>query len=52
MLGRKSIHAQLCFSENFVGLDWFPDTDFSGEFPENWKEFNKICSDLLGSESR
>lgn len=41
MLGRKSIHAQLCFSENFVGLDWFPDTDFSGEFPENWKEFNK-----------
>lgn len=41
MLGRKSIHAELCFSENFVGLDWFPDTDFAGEFTDNWKDFNK-----------
>jgi hypothetical protein len=32
MLGKKSMHAELCFAENFVGLDWFSETDLSGEF--------------------
>jgi len=41
MLGAKSIHAELCFAENFIGVDWFPDTDLSGEFSDNWRDFNK-----------
>ena len=59
MLGRKSIHAELCFSENFVGLDWFPDTDFAGEFTDNWKiliksmfQFNKNRIRKIKSSSR
>ena len=41
MLGRGSVHAEICFSEGFVGLDELPDNDLTGEFPEDWREFNK-----------
>jgi restriction system protein len=40
MLGKKSIHAEKCFAENFIGID--DDTgDLSGQLFDDWRSFNK-----------
>lgn len=41
MLGRKSMHAEDCFTGNFIGADFNIHEDLSGHLPETWKEFNK-----------
>ena len=41
MAGRKSMHAELCFNEGFIGVDFDIDVDLTGRLPENWREFNK-----------
>ena len=41
MLGRKSIHAESCFSGGFVGTDFDVHHDLSGRLPDNWRDFNK-----------
>ena len=41
MLGRKSIHADECYRESFIGADFSMDIDFTGNLPENWRDFNK-----------
>lgn len=41
MLGQGSMHAQECFSGNFIGTDFDIDQDLSGKLPEEWRQFNK-----------
>ncbi len=41
MLGRKSLHAQECFSGNFIGTDFGINEDLSQKLPEQWRDFNK-----------
>lgn len=41
MLGRKSMHAQLCFDGAFIGGYWGMNFDLNGKLPENWRDFNK-----------
>jgi len=41
MLGRKSIHTEVCLAGNFVGIDYGIHQDLSGRLPDEWREFNK-----------
>lgn len=41
MLGRKSKFAEESYKGNFVGMDFLPENDLTGQFPENWRDFNK-----------
>lgn len=41
MLGQKSIYAKEAYSGNYIGAGWLPDINLSGEFSDNWREFNK-----------
>lgn len=41
MLGRKSKFAEEAYNGNFIGMDFLHDIDLSGQFPENWRDFNK-----------
>lgn len=41
MLGRQSIHAPLCFAENFIGADFGIEQDLTDKLPDGWRTFNK-----------
>ena len=41
MAGRKSIHAENCFQEGFIGVDYGIDVDLTDRLPERWQDFNK-----------
>jgi len=41
MLGKKSIHADAGYKDNFIGADFGFDIDLSNQLPDNWREFNK-----------
>lgn len=41
MAGRKSVHAEQCFKEGFIGVDYGMDIDLTERLPKNWKDFNK-----------
>ena len=41
MLGPKSVHASECFEGDFIGVDVEIQQDLTGEFPDDWREFNK-----------
>ena len=43
VLGKSNCYADLCKSENFIGLDFLPDIDLSGQLHkfDNWQQFNK-----------
>lgn len=41
MLGKGSEHAETCFKENFIGLDYGIKQDLTGRISENWREFNR-----------
>ena len=41
MLGAKSIHADECYRETFIGGDFGIDTNLSGQLPDIWREFNQ-----------
>ena len=41
MLGRKSIFADESYKGNFIGVDFLPGDDLTGQFPDNWKAFNQ-----------
>jgi len=40
MLGAKSVYADECFKGNFIGVDFLKDIDFTGQLPNDWREFN------------
>ncbi|MGM0580735.1 MAG: endonuclease NucS domain-containing protein [Bacteroidota bacterium] len=42
MSGSKSKYASQCRQEGFTGVDYQMDIDFSGDFPENWRDFNEM----------
>ena len=41
MLGAKSIYADKCYNDTFIGADFDIDWDLSKVLHENWREFNK-----------
>lgn len=41
MLGRKSIYAEQCLKDQFIGADFDINQDLSDQLPEDWKVFNK-----------
>jgi len=41
-LGSQNIYFDKCFNENFIGVHYDMDIDFTSKFPEKWKDFNKI----------
>jgi len=40
MLGKGSHLAEQCLGEGFIGFDGDLRTDFTGQFPEDWRKFN------------
>ena len=40
-LGRQNVHADECHTGNFIGTNFHPVKDLTGEFPDDWREFNK-----------
>jgi restriction system protein len=41
MLGAQSVHFAECFEGGFIGVDVEIEQDLTGEFPDDWREFNK-----------
>jgi len=41
MLGQKSVHAEECFTGNFIGTDSGITQDLTNTLPEEWRAFNK-----------
>lgn len=41
MLGRKSKHAQECFADGFIGVDFGVDRDLTDDLSKPWREFNQ-----------
>lgn len=41
MLGAKSIYADECYKNNFIGADFIGDIDLTGKLPDNFREFNQ-----------
>ncbi len=41
MAGAKSVFAEQCFREGFIGVDYGFRIDFTNRLPENWRDFNK-----------
>ena len=41
MLGAKSMYADKCYNDTFIGADFNIDWDLSKVLHENWREFNK-----------
>jgi restriction system protein len=40
-LGRNAMYAEQAFREGYVGVDFDFDQDLSGQFPPDWRDFNK-----------
>jgi restriction system protein len=49
MLGRKSVHAETCFAESFIGTDFEVNQDLTNELTENWRDFNAKFRDIFKS---
>ena len=41
MLGAKSVYAEQCFREGFIGADFDIKKDLTYDLPDNWRDFNK-----------
>lgn len=41
MLGQRSVYAEKCFSEGFIGGDWGINQDLTRSLVDNWRDFNK-----------
>ena len=41
MAGRQSAHAERCYKEGFIGVDYGIREDLTGRLPDNWREFNQ-----------
>lgn len=41
MLGQKSVHAEECFTGNFIGTDFGISQDLTKKLPDEWRAFNK-----------
>lgn len=41
MLGARSIYAEECYRGNFIGADFLPEVDLTGQLPDDWRAFNQ-----------
>src|SRR5688572_17094063 len=41
MLGQKSVHAEQCFTGNFIGADFGINQDLTTNLSDEWRAFNK-----------
>jgi restriction system protein len=41
MLGAKSVYADECYKNNFIGANFIGDINLTGKLPDNWREFNQ-----------
>jgi restriction system protein len=41
MLGQRSIYAEECFANNFIGANFDIDQDLNGDLPDDWRVFNR-----------
>lgn len=41
MLGAKSVFADECYKNNFIGADFLGDINLTGKLPDNWRYFNR-----------
>ena len=41
ILGRKHIFLDDCLKNSYIGVDYGMNIDFSGNLPDNWRDFNK-----------
>ena len=41
MAGAKSIYAEQCYKEGFIGADFRINQDLTSQLPDNWRDFNK-----------
>lgn len=41
MLGQRSVYAEQCFANGFIGGDWEIPQDLTSSLVENWRDFNK-----------
>ncbi len=41
MLGAKSVYADECLKNNFVGVDFLANVDLTGKLHNNWRDFNE-----------
>jgi restriction system protein len=49
MLGKKSVHAESCFAESFIGADFEVNQDLTNELTENWRDFNAKFRNIFKS---
>ena len=40
-LGKQAAYASKAREEGWIGVGWFPSNDLTGEFPDQWRDFNK-----------
>ncbi len=40
--GARSLYAELCQQQGFIGGDWGIEQDLSSQLPDDWREFNKL----------
>jgi restriction system protein len=40
-LGKQGAHAAEAREQGWVGVGWFADLDLTGQFPKEWRDFNK-----------
>lgn len=41
MAGARSVNAQQCFNEGFIGVDYEIPVDLTGRLPDDWRAFNQ-----------
>jgi restriction system protein len=41
ILGKNHVYADEAIKENYVGIGFIPEVDFTGKLPDQWKEFNE-----------
>ncbi|WP_312921592.1 endonuclease NucS domain-containing protein [Empedobacter brevis] len=46
MLGAKSVYAELCYQNNFIGSDYGIKQNLSSDLYEDWREFNAKYRDI------
>jgi len=39
MAGQKSVYAEQCFREGFIGVDYGIEVDLTNRLPENWRVY-------------
>ncbi len=41
ILGARSVYADECYENNFIGVDFIGDINLTGKLPDDWRKFNQ-----------